>query len=195
MPGTVLSGTAADAGRAGMSDLVARWRRMVDDGGTAVWTADEAQELLDTFRTDVYGHELTPAPQYVSGTTVWKVHLAGFENLETAASGTAGFRLYDANGSAISSGFTADYLRGIFTFAADQRGSARYVDARSYDLNAAAAAGWREWMASKASLYRFSADGASYDRNQWFDHCQKMADYYDRLSKPSVTTLTRADVA
>ena len=50
-------------------------------------------------------------------------------------------------------------------------------------------------MASKASLYRFSADGASYDRNQWFDHCQKMADYYDRLSKPSVTTLTRADVA
>ena len=195
MPGTVLSGTAADAGRAGMSDLISRWRRMVDDGGTAVWTADEAQELLDTFRTDVYGHELTPAPQHVSGTTVFKVHLAAFENLETAASGTAGFRLYDANGSAISSGFTADYLRGIFTFAADQRGSARYVDARSYDLNAAAAAGWREWMASKASLYRFSADGASYDRNQWFAHCAQMAAYYDRLSKPSVTTLTRADVA
>ena len=195
MPGTVLSGTAADAGRAGMSDLIARWRRMVDDQGTAVWSADEAQELLDTFRVDVYGHELTPAPQYVSGTTVWKVHLCNFENLETAASGTAGFRLFDANGSAISSGFTADYLRGIFTFAADQRGSARYVDARSYDLNAAAAAGWREWMASKAGMYHFSADGASYDRQQWFAHCAQMAAYYDRLSKPSVTTLTRADVA
>lgn len=195
MPGTVLSGTAADAGRAGMSDLITRWRRMVDDQGTAVWSADEAQELLDTFRVDVYAHELTPAPQVVSGTTLYKVHLAAFENLETAASGTAGFRLYDANGSAISSGFTADYLRGVFTFAADQRGSVRYIDARSYDLHAAAAAGWREWMASKASLYRFSADGASYDRQQWFAHCAQMADYYDRLSKPSVTTLVRGDVA
>lgn len=196
MSGTVLIGTAADAaGRAGMSDLITRWRRMVDDQGTAVWTADEAQELLDTFRTDVYAHELTPAPQHISGTAQYKVHLAGFENLETAASGTAAFRLFDANGSAISSGFTADTLRGIFTFAADQKGSARYIDARSYDLDAAAAAGWREWMASKASLYRFSADGASYDRQQWFDHCAKMADYYDRRSKPAYTNLVRADLA
>ena len=195
MTGTVLSGTAADAGRAGMSDLVTRWRRMVDDQGTAVWSASEAQELLDTFRTDVYAHELTPAPQYISGTVQYKVHLGDFENLETAASGTAAFRLFDANGSAISSGFSADYLRGIFTFAADQKGSARYIDARSYDLDAAAAAGWREWMASKASLYQFSADGARYNRNEWFDHCTKMADYYDRRSKPVYTTLTRADVA
>ena len=196
MPGTVLSGTAAAVdGRAGMSDLITRWRRMVDDQGTAVWTADEAQGILDTFRTDIYAQELTPAPQHIGGTTQYKVHLSGFENLEAAASGTAAFRLFDANGSAIPSGYTADYLRGIFTFAADQRGSVRYVDARSYDIDAAAAAGWREWMASKAQLYRFSADGASYDRAQWFDHCVQMADYYDRRSKPSITRLERADVS
>lgn len=196
MPGTVLSGTAAAVdGRAGMSDLITRWRRMVDDQGTAVWTADEAQEILDTFRTDIYAQELTPAPQHIGGTTQYKVHLSGFENLEAAASGTAAFRLFDANGSAIPSGYTADYLRGIFTFAADQRGSVRYVDARSYDIDAAAAAGWREWMASKAQLYRFSADGASYNRNEWFDHCTQMADYYDRRSKPSITRLVRADVS
>lgn len=194
MPGTVLSGTAADAGRAGMSDLITRWRRMVNDQGTAVWTADEAQELLDTFRTDVWAEQLTPAPQYISGTAQYKVHMTNFENLETTASGTAAFRLFDANGSAISSGFNSDYLRGIFTFSADQKGSARYIDARSYDLNAAAAAGWREWMASKAELYQFSADGASYNRQQWFLHCAQMADYYDRLSKPSVTSLVRSDV-
>lgn len=181
--------------RDGMADLISRWRRMVDDQGTAVWSADEAQELLDTFRTDIYAHELTPAPQHIGGTTQYKVHMSSFENLETASSGTAAFRLFDANGSAISSGFTADYLRGIFTFAADQRGSARYVDARSYDIDAAAAAGWREWMASKAQLYRFSADGASYNRNEWFDHCVQMADYYDRRSKPSITRLERVDVS
>ncbi len=195
MPGTVLSGTAAAVdGRAGMSDLITRWRRMVDDQGTAVWSADEAQGLLDTFRTDVFAMKLTPATQYINGTAQTKVYMTNYENLETTDSGTAAFRLYDGNGSAISTGFSSDYLRGIFTFSADQKGSARYLDARSYDLNAAAAAGWREWMATKAGLYQFSADGASYNRAQWFQHCAEMANYYDRLSKPSVVRLERADV-
>jgi hypothetical protein len=69
------------------------------------------------------------------------------------------------------------------------------VDARSYYLNLAAADGWRELMASKAGLYKFTADGATYERNQWFDHCREMARYYDGLSKPSFSLMTRGDVA
>ena len=104
--------------------------------------------------------------------------------------------MYDANGSAIgTSNFTGDYQRGIFTFTADQKGSVRYIDARSYDLNAAAADGWRELMGAKAVCYSFTADGASYDRQQWFEHCKSMALYYDSLSKPTYTTLERSDLA
>jgi hypothetical protein len=179
-----------------MGTIISRWRRMVADSAGSVWTDAEAQQILDTYRTDVWAQELTPTPQYDGGTLVYRVHLAGWENLETVASGTAIFRLYDANGSVIgSANYSADYLRGIVTFTADQKGSARYVDARSYDLNMAAADGWRELMASKASLYKFTADGAIYERQQWFDHCREMATYYDKLSKPAYSLMTRGDVA
>lgn len=182
--------------RTGMGTLIARWRRMVADSAGSVWSDDEAQHILDTYRADVWAQELTPAPQHDSGTLVYRVFTAAWNNLETAASGTAAFRLYDANGSVIGTAdYSADYLRGVFTFTADQKGSARYVDARAYDLEMAAADGWRELMGSKASLYKFTADGATYERNQWFDHCREMASYYDKLSKPSYTTMSRADVA
>ena len=183
--------------RAGMATLISRWRRMVADAGTAVWTDDQAQQILDTYRTDLWEVQLTPVPQLMGSATVYQVHALGWENIEDGGlGGTAVFRLHDASGSAIgTSSFSADYLRGVFTFTADQKGSARYVDARSYDLNMAAADGWRELMASKAGLYKFTADGASYDRQQWFDHCREMATYYDKLSKPSYSLMTRDDVA
>jgi hypothetical protein len=187
-------GTAASGTRAGMTNILTRWRRMVNDAAGSVWTDAQALTLLDSFRTDIYEGGLVAAPQNQSGTTVYKVHMSPWENLEESSSGTAAFRLYDANGSAISSGWSADYQRGLFTFTADQKGSARYIDARSYDLNAAAADGWRELMAAKASLYRFTADGATYDRQQWFEHCKAMALYYDSLSKPTYTTLERSDL-
>lgn len=188
-------GTAASGSRAGMTDILTRWRRMVNDSAGSVWTDAEALTLLDAHRVDVWAGQLSPSPQHDSGQLVYKVHRADWQNLEEPATGTAAFRLYDANGSAISSGWTADYLRGIFTFTADQKGSARYIDARSYELAAAAADGWRELMATKASLYKFTADGATYDRNQWFDHCAQMAAFYDRQAKPTMASLSRSDVA
>lgn len=182
--------------RAGMATVIARWRRMVSDVGSAVWTDDQAQQLLDTYRTDIWGGELVAIPQQISGTTVYQAYVANWENIEDGSlGGTAVFRMYDANGSAIgTSNFTADYQRGQFTFTADQKGSVRYIDARSYELNAAAADGWRELMGAKASYYKFTADGASYDRQQWFDHCKEMALFYDNLSKPTFTTLERVDL-
>jgi len=182
--------------RAGMATLITRWRRMVADAGTAVWTDDQAQQLLDTYRTDLWEVQLTPVPQLIGSATVYQVHALDWENVEDGGlGGTAVFRMHDASGSAIgTSSFSADYQRGIFSFTADQKGSARYVDARSYDLNMAAADGWRELMASKAGLYKFTADGATYDRNQWFDHCAKMAAYYDGLSKPVMTSMVRSDL-
>ena len=182
--------------RTGMATLITRWRRMVSDAGTAVWTDDQALTLLDTYRADIWAGQLWPVPQQVSGTTVYQTYACNWENLEDASGGTPVFRMHDANGSAIgTSSFTADYQRGIFTFTADQKGSVRYIDAKAYDLNAAAADGWRELMGAKASFYKFTADGATYERQQWFEHCQAMARYYDNLTKPTYTTLVRTDLA
>jgi len=48
----------------------------------------------------------------------------------------------------------------------------------TYDLNSAAAEGWR-WKAAKlADRYAFGRDGARFDRQQAFEHALKMVDYY-----------------
>lgn len=187
--------------RAGMSYLVERWRRYVNDTAGSVWSDTEAVAILDQYRNDLWGRELDVREQRQSGSIVYKKYLVGCSDLETFASGTAAWNLYDANGSAIgTANYTADYARGIVSFTADQKGSARYVDARSYDVHGAAAQGWRELAGAKASLYRFSADGASYDRNQWYDHCWQMAAQYDKLATSGaggigVSYMYRGDVS
>lgn len=48
----------------------------------------------------------------------------------------------------------------------------------TYDLNRAAAEGWR-WKAAKlAAAYDFTADGATYNRSQAVEQCQKMVAQY-----------------
>jgi len=125
----------------------------------------------------------------------------GKHDLETVGSGSAYWQVWDGIGSAIASTtYTPNYQTGVITFTADQKGSARYLDGYAYDLFGAAAHGWREMAGSKASLYKFSADGASYDRQQWFDHCQAMAAHYQSLatseagSGTHVTLMYRSDL-
>lgn len=50
----------------------------------------------------------------------------------------------------------------------------------TYDLNAAAAEGWR-WKAAKvAGKFDVSTDGQAVSRSQMVAHCQQMADQYRR---------------
>jgi hypothetical protein len=50
----------------------------------------------------------------------------------------------------------------------------------TWDLNRAAAEGWR-WKAGKAAArFDFSADGAKFDRSQIVMHCERMAAQYAR---------------
>lgn len=188
------------AARTGMATLITRWRELVADSGTAAWTDDEAQTILDSYRVDLYRRELVPVPVNIGGTTQYLTHRVGYGDLETVASGTAYWQVWDANGGTIgTASYSADYQLGIVTFTADTKGSARYLDARSFDLNGAAAHGWRELGAAKASLYKFSADGASYDRQQWFEHCMTMAAHYDRMATTGsgammVSMMTRSDM-
>lgn len=59
-----------------------------------------------------------------------------------------------------------------------------YVE--TWDLNRAAAEGWR-WKAGKmAAAYDFQADGASYNRSQIVAMCEKMAAQYARKSAGSI---------
>lgn len=181
------------AARTGMASLITRWRRMVDDADSGVWTDLEAQEILDQFRTELVGLDLLPVAQRSGGAVVTTLYTTdGRGNLEESGSGAEAWRLYDSAGEAVSVD-NVDYLLGLLRWDVDQAGAARLLDCRSYDLHGAAALGWRERMASKASSYDFEADGARYTRSQWFKHCSLMAEHYEAQRPARVGTLARSD--
>lgn len=56
----------------------------------------------------------------------------------------------------------------------------------AYDLNAAAAEGWT-WKAGKCSnRFAFSSDVNSFDRQQTFEHCERMAQQYRNRASRSL---------
>lgn len=184
--------------RTGMANLISRWRRMVDDPGTTVWTDEQAQQILDVNRADFWWDSMMPVPEQSGGSTVYTVYRLSRQNLEELTSGSVYWRVLDGAGTTIgTANYAVDYLTGIITFASDQMGSARFLTGRAFDLNGAAADAWRERAASKASAYNFQADGGRFDRAQWFEHCLKMAEYYGNLAHGGMTVgfLDRSDVA
>jgi hypothetical protein len=170
------------AARAGLVTLISQWRSMIGGAGTATVSDDRAQQILDSHRLDFWQEPLAVQPLSIPGgalgSVVYTTFLCKFNNLEGTASGTVAFRLYDSMGSAQSPS-TYDMQNGIFIFSADQMGSARYIDGRSYDLNGAAADGWRDLAGNYSSLYDFRQEGRQFSRSQWFKHCLDMADYFD----------------
>lgn len=168
--------------RAGMIKLITQWREMVNDADGDAFDNERVQQILDQHRVDFYQQPLVAtALQIAQNTVSYHVYTSAYQNLEGTASGTVAFRLYDSLGSAITSGYTLDEQLGKFVFAASQAGSARYLDGRSYDLYAAAAAGWRERAGKVASGYDFRVEGRQYSRSQYFQHCREMAEFYEAM--------------
>ena len=133
---TIIGTPISSAARLGMVDLITRWRRMVADAAGAVWDDLEAQELLDTLRTEHTGLALTPQWRLEAGVYVTRLYLVGMGNLESSASGAEAWRLYDNAGAAVS-GANTNYLLGSVTFDADQaarRGSSALLMALSATL-------------------------------------------------------------
>ena len=187
--------------RAGLATLIARWRRLGDApaGDDATGSDDEAQELLDAHGETVFQARLQPMRRMVDGVAQTKRYLIPYADIEEAGSGEDYFRVYDSIGTTIEpdeagAGYTVDYAQGAVVFAVDQEGFDRYVDLRVYDLNAAAAEAWRERAGAKAGLYAFSSEGSSFQRQQWFDHCEAMARRYDQRTRPVTVAWERTDV-
>lgn len=57
----------------------------------------------------------------------------------------------------------------------------------AYDLNSAAAEGWRWKAAMTAAEFDFTADGATYNRAQVQAQCLKMAEHYRRRVVRTIT--------
>lgn len=178
-----------------MTDIVGRLRRMVADTGTAFWTdGTDLQNILDSHRLDFWQTPLEVEKQQIAaGTVQYKTYRLPHTFLEGTASGTALVRIYDSQGTVVS-GYALDQITGIVTFTADQEGSARYMDGRAYNMHAAAAEAWEERMADVSDDYSFSADGARFDRSDWFDHCTRMVEFHKSKAWVTQPDVIRGDM-
>lgn len=157
--------------RTGMTDIEARLRRTVDDAGTAVWSRQALQDVLDTHRIRLY-REILDAERTLTGTTTYEYTRFHSRWKDLEAGGTAYLQVEDSAGEQRGTAdYTVDYIAGLVTMGADQAGTALYLTAWSYDLNGAAAQCWRERATKVTSYYDVRADGHTLSRSQWHEHC------------------------
>lgn len=187
------------AAREGMAVNIATLRGMTNAGtadytinSVSYWDDDEMQRVLDRHRLDIRRSELLPVQSYESGTVVYKEYLSGRVNLE---SGTAVFEIETGTGTTLgTASYTMDYVRGVTTFPTNTAGSVFYMNARTYDLNAAAADVWKQKAAQVANLVDFSTDNHRINRSDLREGYLEMAEYYSALSVPVTVKMVRDDL-
>lgn len=180
--------------RTGLVHLIEDIRDMCNVG-TADWSDDEIQTVLDRHRIDVHRERLHSEPAVTEGTVEYFDFYSQYSNFEQTDGGTDVFVLEDSDGYVKgAANWTANYVMGRVRFTNDQGGTSIYLTGRSYRMNAAAAQVWRQQAGKQADKYSFSSDGQSMSRSDWFKHCNEMARYYDGLSAPTTVRMVRSDL-
>jgi hypothetical protein len=179
--GGTIQGTAAysldlTAGRLSFVSAPSAGASITIEYTSSQFTNAEMQDVLDANVTHVEERDLDWLPDLIAGgTTVYHRAALGYRDWEEPESGTIYWRVTDSTGAIQgTSGYTLDATVGQVRFAANQAGSAYYVTGRSYDVYGAAADVWLRRQSILSDWYQFSADGASYARQQAFDHAVKM---------------------
>lgn len=177
--------------RAGLTDLISEFRLSVNEAGTAVFTDDNIQTLLDQSSKDYYDYPIYPKSQYENGQTVYrKYNLVPF--LEGTASGTASVRLTNSGGTVVTD-YTESPINGTFNFNSDTAGSAFYYTGKSFDLNRAIANGWKRKASYYATSFDFQVEGRSFKKSQVIQQCLTMAKYYESLAGMTQVGIERGD--
>lgn len=190
--------------RTTMQALISRMR-MLTAAGTAEYTVagvtffsdDQVQDVLDRNRRDLWNAQLTPVSRPIGGGSVgyFDYALPSYGDMEATSGGTSVFVVRDGIGTVQGTAlWSADYQRGIVTFADNQAGSARYLDARTYDIHAAAADLLESWAAAMALQFDFTTDDQTFKRSQKHAALLKQAGMFRAMAGPQVAPLVRNDL-
>jgi len=174
---------AEKGARSGMSHLIVRLRRMVDDVDGADFTDADLQDVLDAHKVRVHRECLDMEKTLVSADDYeYKIYHSRHDNFE--AGGTTYFQIHDGAGSQRGTDdYSVDYINGVVTMGSDQAGTVLYLSGYSYDLHGAAGGVWELRMADVSSYYDVRMDGHQLDRSQWMAHCDRMARTYKRKAR------------
>lgn len=171
--------------RTGLSDLRSTLRQLAEAGtadfsinGTAYFTDDQLDTILDLYRKDIVFFEMEAIPYKTASEIVYNEYKIHYRDLEQTTGGTAIFYVQDASGNVQgTASYSVDYSRGIVTFETDTDGVAYFITARSYDLRGAAAEVWLR----KGSVSGFSVE--------YQKHCLKLSESFKDNSDMAVATL------
>jgi hypothetical protein len=183
--------------RNGMLDLITDLRGMAAvgtadfvAGTTTYYTSQQLQDTLDRHAYHYTRHRLDALPENIGGTTVYYRYALPTPSLEGTASGTAVFRLENSAGSAFAyDAFSIDHNLQIITMDDNQAGSALYLTARGYGLNAAAADIWGRKAAYYADRYDVSTDNHKLSRSQLIANAFAMKKQYAAAALSERVTL------
>lgn len=160
--------------RIGMANLVQRLREDCDAGtadfeiaGVVYWAEEQLQRQLDQQRSDIYREAVFPVESFINNESQYFDYYWRYGNVEEAESGSAAWKLEDANGSTIGTGdYAIDYDTRHITFPASTDGSTYYLTYRTFNVNLAAAEVWDKKAANVSSKFDVSTDNHSLKRSQ-----------------------------
>ncbi len=188
--------------RAGMTDLLSELRGLAHAGtadytlvGVTYWTDAQLQAELDRAGYTWRMLRLEPVSSLIGGTTFYYDYaIPAGTRWERSTSGTAYWRVTDEVGMTQGTSlYSVDWDRRVITFGADQAGSARYLNGRTYDLNRAAARVWRQKASYYAAEVDWSTDGHRVNASQAYEHCIQMAEELEALAGMGSAQMFRAD--
>lgn len=164
----------------------ARLERMVaHDQAPTLSSAEIDDLLLMAQRPDADGYVPYSAWRASTVYTQWQYRIPTVNNGHYYTVTTAGTSAASEPVWPTASGATV--VDGGVTW----RESGSYLWTPTYNLKAAAAEGWRLKAGKVASHYAISADGASAQRQQMYEHCLRMAEQFSRGGLSSVLLTTR----
>ena len=180
-----------------MSDLVQTVRELSNAGtgeftvGTVSYFSDDhIQTVLDNHRRDLQYDTMEVYPEQGVGSILYRE----FRTEPNLESGTVFYLQYSGGTAVGTSLYSVDYTRGVINFTNDTRGTAFYVTARTYDINAAAADIWRKKASNVANQVDWSSDNHSIKGNQVYSSYMKQAEYFQGLAHKESITIYRGDM-
>jgi hypothetical protein len=181
------------ATRDGMAYLISEVRAKTSESGTAIFTDERIEQLLDSNQQPLVDSQLIYKTQVNGSTTVYKHYQSQAQFLEGTASGTASVRLNNSDGSVVTN--YSEYPRqGYFVFDTNTLGTAYYYTGNAYDLNTAIADAWEEKASYFSSQFDFQVEGRSFKKSQIVKHCLDMARKYRSQGSINLVPIYRGDM-
>lgn len=189
--------------RTGMAYIITELRGMTNAGtadytiaGSAYWTDDQLQAVLDDHRTEVTDEVMFFAEDNTGGTITTTRYYSSYGWFEQTTGGSLIFTIKDGTHALVgtASWSSVDYRTGRVVFTADTNEATRYLSGRSYDVYAAAADVWRRKASQVTSAsYSWSTDNMSVNKGQMRAEYLKMADYYSTQGGVTSVQIRRSD--